>query len=57
MDAASSSCTSMEAPRRMSTQDWHVPSGSPSTGWAQLRAMARIRAVDVLPVPRGPLNR
>ena len=25
--------------------------------FSQLRALARMRAVEVLPVPRGPLNR
>ena len=28
-----------------------------AAGCSQLRALARMRAVDVLPVPRGPLNR
>ena len=34
-----------------------VPHGSPSTGASQLRTLARMRADEVLPVPRGPLNR
>jgi hypothetical protein len=57
LEAASSSWTSSEDPRLISTQDEHTPQGSPSDKAVQLRAMARIRAVDVLPVPRGPLNR
>ena len=56
-DAASSSCTSSDAPRVISTQESHLPHGSPSSSAAQLSALARIRAVDVFPVPRGPLNR
>ena len=56
-DAASSSWTSKEAPRATCTHDSHVPQGSPSSWLAQLRTLARMRAVDVLPVPRGPLNR
>ena len=55
--AESSSCTSSEDPWRIATQDGQVPSGSPSTVCSQLRAMAKMRAVDVLPVPRGPLKR
>jgi hypothetical protein len=35
----------------------HTPHGSPSWRSSQFRAFARIRAVEVLPVPRGPLNR
>ena len=31
--------------------------GSPFSGWRQLMALARIRAVVVLPVPREPQNR
>ena len=41
----------------MAKQLAQVPSGSPSTTCSQLRALARMRAVEVLPVPRGPLNR
>jgi hypothetical protein len=41
----------------MATQESHTPQGSPSASWVQLRALAKMRAVDVLPVPRGPLNR
>ena len=56
-DAASSSCTSKDEPAAISVHDPHTPHGSPSSGAAQLSAFARIRADDVLPVPRGPLNR
>ena len=56
-DAASSSWTSSDVPRAISTQDEQTPHGSPSWGSAQLSARARMRAVDVFPVPRGPLNR
>jgi hypothetical protein len=56
-DAASSSCTSSDAPRAISTQESHRPQGSPSSSAAQLSALARMRAVEVLPVPRGPLKR
>ena len=57
LDAASSSWTSKEAPLVMSTQESQTPHGSPSTGLVQFRAFARILAVDVFPVPRGPENR
>ena len=33
------------------------PAGLTVARSVQLRALARIRAVEVLPVPRGPLNR
>src|SRR5581483_3814885 len=57
LEAASSSWTSSEVPLVTSTQDSQTPHGSPSLGLAQLRALARMRADDVLPVPLGPLNR
>ena len=41
----------------ISTHEVQAPQGSPSTGASQLSALARIRAEDVLPVPRGPLKR
>ncbi len=56
-EAASSSWTSNEAPRVMSTHESQTPHGSPSTGLVQFRALARILAVEVLPVPRGPEKR
>ena len=55
-DAASSSWTSSDDPAAISVHDMQTPQGSPSTGLTQLSAFARIRAVDVLPVPRGPLK-
>ena len=57
LDAASSSCTLRELPWVISTHDVQTPQGSPSTGASQLSALARMRAEDVLPVPRGPLKR
>ena len=40
-----------------STQERQVPQGTAVGPCSQLRARARIRALDVLPQPRGPLNR
>ena len=57
LEAASSSWTSSEVPLAISTQEEHTPQGSPSRRSVQLRALAKMRAVEVLPVPRGPLNR
>ena len=57
LEAASSSTTSSERPSAISTHEVQTPHGSPASGLAQLRALARMRALDVLPVPRGPLNR
>ena len=57
LDAASSSWTSSDVPWVISVHDAQVPQGSPSTGAAQLRALAKIRADEVFPVPRGPLKR
>ena len=56
-EAASSSCNSYEVPAAMEVQDPQAPHGSPASSCSQLRALARMRAVDVLPVPRGPLKR
>ena len=53
-DAASISTTSRARPSRMATHASHESSGSPSWRFVQLSAFARIRAIDVLPVPRGP---
>ncbi len=42
----------------MATHDSHSPHASPSAvGWRQLMVFAKIRALDVLPTPRGPQNR
>jgi hypothetical protein len=57
LEAASSSCTSSDVPCCTCTQESQTPHGSPFLRFVQLRALARMRAVDVLPVPRGPLNR
>ncbi len=57
LEAASSSWTSIDVPASMARQDSHSPQGSPSVTLVQLRALARMRAVEVLPVPRGPLKR
>ena len=56
-DAASSSNTSNEVPCSIARQTSHTPHGSPSVTFGQFSAFARMRAVEVLPVPRGPLNR
>ena len=56
-DAASISITSSEVPFAIATHAWQVPSGVGVGPWAQLTAFARMRASDVLPVPRGPANR
>ncbi len=57
-EAASSSRTSSELPSVMAAQLAHVLSGEPSgLRCSQLSALARIRAVVVLPVPRGPAKR
>ena len=57
LEAPSISSTSREEPWVISRQLSQVLSGcgvGPST---QLRALARMRATEVLPTPRGPLNR
>ena len=57
-EAASSSMTSNEVPSVMATQDAHRLQGSPSAPRSeQFSTLAMIRAVVVLPVPRGPANR
>ncbi len=57
-EAASSSMTSRDVPAAIATQDEQVESGSPSTPrFSQFSALAMMRAVVVLPVPRGPANR
>jgi hypothetical protein len=57
-DAASSSWIQYDLP---SANDWHdsqVPHGSISAdGFEQLIIFAKIRAVVVLPTPRGPQKR
>jgi len=47
----------MQFPEAISVQAGHTPQGSPGLPAWQFKAFARIRAVDVLPLPRGPENR
>ena len=54
--AASISSTSMSRPCAISTQASHSPHGSAVGPLTQLSARARMRAVVVLPQPRGPAN-
>ena len=57
-DAASISTRSRARPSRIATHDGHASHGSASAPrFSQLIALATIRASDVLPVPRGPVNR
>ena len=56
-EAASISITSSEVPFVIATQAWQVLSGCAVGPSAQLTAFARMRASEVLPVPRGPANR
>ncbi len=56
-EAASISITSSELPFEIPTQALQVKSGSGVGPWAQLTAFARMRASEVLPVPRGPAKR
>src|SRR4051794_32103540 len=56
-EAASISITSSDVPAAIATHAWQVPSGVAVGPCAQLTAFARIRANDVLPVPRGPAKR
>ena len=50
-DAASSSTTSSARPSRMASHDGQRSHGWPSRRSVQLTAFARIRAIEVLPVP------
>ena len=52
--AASISRTSMSRPSAISRQASHMPHGSAVGPFSQFSARARIRAVVVLPTPRGP---
>ena len=59
LEAASISITSRALPAAMEVQSSQTPQGSgvgPSAPM-QLSERARMRALEVLPVPRGPLNR
>src|SRR5512145_2990831 len=55
-EAASISTTSSEVPFAIATQAWHVLSGVAVGPLSQLRALARMRAIEVLPVPLGPVR-
>ena len=56
-DAASISTTSRCCPSRTATHWSQEPQGSGVGPDSQLTILARIRAVEVLPVPRGPQSR
>jgi hypothetical protein len=58
-EAASISTTSSELPFAIATQTEQVLSGDGEGPGVpvQLSAFARIRAIDVFPVPRGPAKR
>src|SRR6266545_555317 len=56
-EAASISTTSSELPFAIATHAWHVLSGFGVGPCSQLSPLARMRASDVLPVPRGPAKR
>ena len=57
LEAASSSCTSMQLPFVISTQAAHVPQGLAVGPCWQSSILATMRAVEVLPVPRAPQKR
>ena len=59
LEAASISITSSAVPRAIVVQSSQVPQGwGVGPSWLrQLSERARILALEVLPVPRGPLNR
>ncbi len=56
-EAASSSYTSGWVPLAISRHSSQVPSGSGVGPFSHSSALAKSRAVVVLPVPRGPVNR
>ena len=57
LEAASISAISVFSPFATDKQLSHSRQGSPFLGFRQLTAFAKILAVDVLPVPRVPVNR
>ena len=57
LDAASISKTSIDEPSLMLRQESQTPHGVSVGPSAQFIARARIFAVLVLPVPRGPVKR
>ena len=54
LEAASISSTSSELPAAISRQESQLLSGSAVGPFAQLSALARMRAVVVFPTPRTP---
>jgi hypothetical protein len=56
-DAPSISSTSTSLPAAMLSQMSHWLQGTPSATFGQFSALAKIRAVDVLPTPRAPVNK
>ena len=56
-EAASISTTSSDVPAAIARHEWQVLSGVGVGPCSQLSAFARMRASDVLPVPRGPAKR
>ena len=57
LDAASISITSTGAPEAKSRQDGQAPQASVPVRAVHASALARRRAVVVLPTPRGPVKR
>ena len=57
LEAASISITSTGAPETKSRQDGQAPQASGPVRAVQASALARRRAVVVLPTPRGPVKR
>ena len=55
--AASSSMTSTDVASWIDRHDSHALHGVAVGPCSQLSALARILAIDVFPVPRGPANR
>ena len=56
-EAASISTISVSEPLRAPLQISHSLQGSPSLGFKQFIALAKIFAEDVFPVPLPPLNK
>ena len=57
LEAPSISVTSKEVPLAISRQASHSPQGATVGPCLQLSALAKMRAMVVLPVPRGPARR
>src|ERR1700712_2344433 len=57
--AASISMTSMSSPRAIAVHELHLPQGLGvgASNFSQFSALARMRAIDVLPTPRVPQKR